>query len=174
MGYDIMCYSLLEITHKDNSIAYIELANKGRNTFGAENEERWDAEEPRTKEQQIAFEDTCLEVDFIDSDKYQDYPILLYKDYSHKHNDGKDEDDGYKYYNKHNFLYPDIHYEKYNSLLDEKIKDNINGYSSYLNVNDENYTDNDKRFNIIEKGVLLTSKDDIFTIYKTIHKKWNP
>lgn len=170
MGFDIMCYLLLEITHKDNSIAYIELANKGKYTHGAEYVERWDGK-PRTKEQQREFYDSFLEVDFLDSD--QDYPILVYKDYSHKHKDDEDCEDEYKYYNKHNFLYKDC-YEEYNSLLDEKIKDNINGYSSYLNMNDENYTDNDKQFNIIEKGVLLTSKDDIFTIFKILQKKWNP
>jgi hypothetical protein len=155
MGYDIRVYSLLEIVHKNNSVAYIELASKGRYTLGAEYDEPWDAE-PRTKQQKQEFEDTFLEVDFLDSDSYQDYPILLYS---------QRED---TLYNKNNFLFPDTHYERYNSLLDEKTEDGC----YYRNENDLDYTDDDKRYGIIEKGELLLSKDDIITIHKVLQKKW--
>jgi hypothetical protein len=151
MGYDIIVYSLLEIVHKNNSVAYIELASKGRYTLNAQYEEPWDGES-RTKQQKQDFEDTFLEVDFLDSDSYQNYPILLYQ--------RKDT-----VYDKNNFLH---HNEKYNSLLDEKIEDG----SYYMNENDLHYTDNDNRYNIVEKGELLLSKDDIVTIHNILQKKW--
>jgi hypothetical protein len=151
MGYDITVYSLLEIVHKNNSVAYIELSSKGRYTLHAQYEEPWDGES-RTKHQKQDFEDTFLEVDFLDSDSYQNYPILLYQ--------RKDT-----VYDKTNFLH---HNEKYNSLLDEKIEDG----SYYMNENDLHYTDNENRYNIVEKGELLLSKDDIVTIHNILQKKW--
>ena len=166
MGYDITVHSLLEIIHKDG-ISYIKLNHKGRYSHGAEYDERWDAE-PRTKEQQREFEDTFLEVDFLDSDDWQNLPMLIYKDYSQKHNDG----DGYEYYNKHNFLYQ-YYYTKYDDLLNKKILDNICG-DFYPNEDDADYNENNKRYNIYEKGGLLKSKDDIISIHKIIQKKWCP
>jgi hypothetical protein len=107
-----------------------------------------------TQNQEQNSKDTFLEVDFLDSDSYQDYPILLYS---------RRED---TFYDKNNFLFPDTHYEKYNSLLDEKIEDR----RFYLNENDLDYSDDDKRYRIIEKGELLLSKDDIITIHKILQK----
>jgi hypothetical protein len=81
-----------------------------------------------TQNQEQNSKDTFLEVDFLDSDSYQDYPILLYS---------RRED---TFYDKNNFLFPDTHYEKYNSLLDEKIEDR----RFYLNENDLDYSDDDE------------------------------
>lgn len=172
MGYDITVYSLLEIIHKDG-ISYIKLAEKGRYTWGAEYDEKWDGDK-RTKQQQRDFEDTFLEVDFIDSDDWQNLPMLIYKDYSQKHNDGEDDGDDeiYEYYNKHNFLSMN-YYTRYNDLLDTKILDNISGIF-YPNEDDEDYNETEKRYNIYEKGGLLKSKDDIISINKIIQKKWVP
>ena len=169
MGFDISVFSLLEIIHKDG-VAYIELANKGRYTLGAEHDEKWDGEK-RTKEQQQDFMDTFLEVDFLDSDDWQNLPLLIYKDDYGKNNDDYDGEN-WNEYTKHNFLYQ-YYYEKYNSLLDTKILDNICG-DFYPNEDDEDYNETEKRFNIHEKGGLLLSKDNILSISRVIHKKWVP
>ena len=76
MGFDITIYSLLEITHK-HGVAYIELARKYRNTYGAENIEKWDGDKI-TKEQK-AYEDTFLVVDPYDTDDWMILPIIIYE-----------------------------------------------------------------------------------------------
>ena len=159
MGCDIYVYSLLEIIHKEG-IAYIKLFSTKRYTHGAEHVERWDQDEKRTAEQQQAFEDTFLEVDFIDCEELYYQPTLIYENYSDNN------------YNKENFSLIK-YYEKYDSLLDEKIQSHIeNEKGDYMNENNENYTENDKRYNIVEKG-LFKSKDDIVSIHKIIQKKWS-
>ena len=159
MGFDITVFSLLEITHK-HGVAYIELARKGRNTYGAENIEKWDGDK-RTKEEQKAYEDTFLVVDPVDTDDWMILPILLYEANSH------DIDT----YNVHNFIQ-----EKkstiYNELLDTKIQENMCG-NFYPNENDEDYEEFNQIYNIYEKGAPLKTKSDIISIHKVIQKKWS-
>ena len=159
MGFDITVYSLLEITHK-HGVAYIELARKGRNTYGAENIEKWDGDK-RTKEEQKAYEDTFLVVDPFDTDDWRILPILIYEADSH------DIDT----YNVHNFI-QEKKSDIYNELLDTKIQDNICGYFS-PNENDEDYEENNQIYIIYEKGAPLKAKSDIISIHKVIQKKWS-
>lgn len=149
MGCDIYVYTLLQIIHK-TGVAYIELAcNKRYILYYTSCDDEGDE---RTADQQQKYDDEFLIPDFIDSDEL---PMLIY------------EIDSVQGYTMDNFIITNK-CEKYNSLLDKKI---LNETRDYMNEDDEDFTEFDRQYHIIEKGVLK-SKDDIITIHKIIQKKW--
>ena len=149
MGCDIYVYTLLQIIHK-TGVAYIELAcNKRYILYYTSCDDEGDE---RTADQQQKYDDEFLIPDFIDSDEL---PMLIY------------EIDSFQGYKMYNFIITNK-CEKYNSLLDKKI---LNETRDYMNEDDEDITEFDRQYHIIEKGVLK-SKDDIITIHKIIQKKW--
>lgn len=155
MGCDIYVYTLLQIIHK-TGVAYIELAcNKRYILYYTDCDDEGDK---RTDKQQQDYDDEFLIPDFIDS---FELPTLIYEI------DSIQDEYTVQGYTMDNFIITNK-CEKYNSLLDEKI---LNKTRDYINEDDADFDENDRQYNIVEKG-LFKSKDDIITIHKIIQKKW--